>query len=153
MSIPVLETWGVHYSLTYARNPNRRFDSCRVYFPCFNPYSFNEKGFYFSPTDARNLSRRFDSCRVYFSCFNPRLLNEWGFTFSHRWKKSGSQVRFLAGGFFNYAKSSTATGGRGMPSHCEDFVRCNRIPSLVRPTSETIYMFAGRHTGLPLRNQ
>ena len=62
-----------------------------------------------------------------------------------------SQVRFMPGVLFKHSEITTTTGGRGGPPICGDFVRFNRIPSVVRPTSVTISLFAGRHRGLPLR--
>ena len=71
--------------------------------------------------------------------------------FSYRCKETKSQVRFLPGVFFIHAETTTTMGGHGGQPLCGDFVRFNRIPSVVRPTSVTILLFAGRHRGLPLR--
>jgi len=53
-------------------------------------------------------------------------------------RKSKSQVRFLPGVFFIHAEITTTMGGHGGQPFCGDFVRFNRIPSVVRPTSVTI---------------
>ena len=48
-----LNAWGFYSSLTDAKKPSRRFDSCRVYFSALNPSSLNAWRFYFSLTDAQ----------------------------------------------------------------------------------------------------
>ena len=100
------------------------------------PYAGNVRFSCFFKWMQRGPSHRFDYCQVYFSSLNPSLLNCGDLIFLLQMQRNQVAGSITAGCTF-YSRG--------------DFVRFNRIPSVVRPTSVTISLFTGRHRGLPLR--